>query len=30
VYGKEVTLTVPRWETCDECQGTGAKSAEHI
>jgi molecular chaperone DnaJ len=30
VYGKEVTLTVPRWETCAECQGTGAKSAEHI
>ena len=30
VYGKEVKLNVPRWEACPECQGTGAKSPEHI
>ena len=30
VYGKEVKLNVPRWETCPDCQGSGAKSAEHI
>jgi molecular chaperone DnaJ len=30
VYGKEVRLTVPRWEACPECQGSGAKGAEHI
>lgn len=30
VYGKEVSLTVPRSEACPECQGSGAKSAEHI
>jgi molecular chaperone DnaJ len=30
VYGKEVRLTVPRWEACPECQGSGAKSPEHI
>ena len=30
VYSKEVKLNVPRWETCPECQGSGAKGAEHI
>src|SRR5438874_4875769 len=30
VYGKEVKLNVPRWEACPDCQGSGAKSAEHI
>ena len=27
VYGKEAKLKIPRWESCTDCQGTGAKSA---
>ena len=27
VYGKEAKLKIPRWETCTECKGTGARSA---
>ncbi|MEW6544801.1 MAG: molecular chaperone DnaJ [Nitrospirota bacterium] len=27
IFGKEAKLKVPRWETCHECKGTGAKSA---
>lgn len=27
VYGKEVKLKIPRWETCQDCKGTGARSA---
>jgi molecular chaperone DnaJ len=27
VSGKEAKLKIPRWETCPECKGTGAKSA---
>lgn len=30
VYGKEAKLKIPRWETCGECQGTGAKSSAAI
>ena len=30
VYGKEAKLKIPRWETCGECKGTGAKSAAAI
>ena len=30
VYGKEAKLKIPRWETCGECKGTGAKSAASI
>jgi molecular chaperone DnaJ len=30
VYGKEVTLNVPRWEVCAECKGSGAKGPEHV
>lgn len=26
VYGKEAKLKIPRWETCDSCKGSGAKS----
>ncbi len=27
VYGKEATLKIPRWELCQDCKGTGAKSS---
>lgn len=27
VYGKEAKLRIPRWETCSDCRGTGARSA---
>jgi molecular chaperone DnaJ len=27
VYGKEAKLKIPRWESCHDCKGTGAKSA---
>ncbi|HSA65479.1 MAG TPA: molecular chaperone DnaJ [Nitrospira sp.] len=27
VYGKEAKLKIPRWETCTDCKGSGAKSA---
>ena len=27
VYGKEAKLRIPRWELCQECKGTGARSA---
>src|SRR5690242_13186551 len=27
VYGKEAKLKIPRWETCADCKGTGARSA---
>ena len=27
VYGKEAKLKIPRWESCIDCKGTGAKSA---
>ncbi|RMH07569.1 MAG: molecular chaperone DnaJ [Nitrospirae bacterium] len=30
IYGKEVKLKIPRWETCDACRGTGARSAHAI
>ncbi|MGA6828365.1 molecular chaperone DnaJ [Nitrospira sp. NS4] len=30
VYGKEAKLKIPRWETCGDCKGTGAKSAASI
>jgi molecular chaperone DnaJ len=30
VYGKEAKLKIPRWETCADCKGTGAKSAASI
>jgi molecular chaperone DnaJ len=30
VYGKEAKLKIPRWETCAECKGTGARSATAI
>jgi molecular chaperone DnaJ len=30
VYGKEAKLKIPRWETCADCKGSGAKSAASI
>lgn len=30
IYGKEVTLNIPRWEACKDCRGTGAKSPDQI
>jgi molecular chaperone DnaJ len=30
IYGKEVTLNIPGLETCGDCRGNGAKSAEHV
>ncbi len=30
VYGKEVSLKIPRWETCKGCQGSGAQSPDHV
>lgn len=30
VYGKEAKLKIPRWETCSECKGTGARSASGL
>jgi molecular chaperone DnaJ len=30
VYGKEAKLRIPRWESCGDCKGTGAKSASAI
>lgn len=30
VYGKEAKLKIPRWETCGDCKGTGARSANAI
>ncbi len=30
VYGKEAKLKIPRWETCADCKGTGARSASSI
>jgi molecular chaperone DnaJ len=30
VYGKDAKLKIPRWETCGDCKGTGAKSASAI
>lgn len=30
VYGKEAKLKIPRWETCGDCKGTGAKSAASV
>lgn len=30
VFGKEAKLKIPRWETCQDCNGTGAKSANSL
>jgi len=30
IYGKEATLNIPHLETCADCRGSGAKSAEHV
>ena len=30
VYGKEAKLKIPRWEGCDGCGGTGAKSSAGV
>jgi molecular chaperone DnaJ len=30
VYGKEAKLKIPRWEVCQECHGTGARSPSGI
>ncbi|MGH7254222.1 MAG: molecular chaperone DnaJ [Nitrospirales bacterium] len=30
VSGKEATLKIPRWETCQDCKGSGAKSASAL
>lgn len=30
IYGKEAKLKIPRWEGCESCQGTGAKSANAV
>ncbi|HIB54709.1 MAG TPA: molecular chaperone DnaJ [Nitrospirales bacterium] len=30
VFGKEVNLKIPRWETCSTCKGSGAKSSAAV
>jgi molecular chaperone DnaJ len=30
IEGKDAKLKIPRWEGCDSCKGTGAKSADAI
>lgn len=30
VYGKEAKLKIPRWETCEACKGSGARSSSSI
>jgi len=30
IYGKEAKLKIPRWEACDDCHGTGAKTASAL
>ncbi len=30
IEGKDARLKIPRWEGCDSCRGTGAKSAEAV
>ena len=30
VYGKEAKLKIPRWEVCQDCRGTGARSPAGI
>ncbi|HYM38402.1 MAG TPA: molecular chaperone DnaJ [Nitrospiraceae bacterium] len=30
IYGKDVKLKIPRWEKCQECNGSGAKSSTGI
>jgi len=30
VYGKEAKLKIPRWESCLDCKGTGAKSSSSV
>jgi molecular chaperone DnaJ len=30
VFGKEAKLKIPRWETCQDCRGSGARSATSI
>ena len=30
IEGKEAKLKIPRWEGCDSCKGTGAKSADAV
>ena len=30
IYGKDVKLKIPRWEKCQECKGSGAKSSAGI
>jgi len=30
VYGKEAKLKIPRWEGCEPCNGTGAKSSTSV
>jgi molecular chaperone DnaJ len=30
IYGKEVKLKIPRWEKCQECNGSGARSSAGV
>ena len=30
IDGKDAKLKIPRWESCDSCKGTGAKSADAV
>src|SRR6185503_10569272 len=30
VFGKEARLKIPRWESCSDCHGTGARSAASL
>lgn len=30
IAGKEAKLKIPKWESCDSCKGTGAKSADAV
>jgi molecular chaperone DnaJ len=30
VYGKEAKLKIPRWESCPDCKGTGARSSASL
>ena len=30
IFGKEIKIRIPRWETCPDCRGTGAKAGSSL
>ena len=30
IFGKEIKIRIPRWETCPDCRGTGAKAGSTL